>query len=155
VLWIATANGVSKYVFPRQFGKAVPAIDWEADEQDLVNQLKQVTDADVREILERELWSYRQLFASVGRSDLVERLVDVRGKAYRWSSLKGGGIHRNPWFGRRRQGNPRCAARAWKSMPVGSWNTRRSNCPIAATRWSKMSAWMASYSGHSTVLVNA
>jgi len=27
VLWIATANGVSKYVFPKQFGKAVPAID--------------------------------------------------------------------------------------------------------------------------------
>ena len=76
------------FVFPRQFGKAVPAIDWEADEQDLVNQLKQVTDEDVREILERELWSYRQLFASVGRSDLVERLADVRGKAYRWSGLK-------------------------------------------------------------------
>jgi hypothetical protein len=76
------------FVFPRQFGKAVPAIDWEADEQDLVNQLKQVTDEDVREILARELWSYRQLFASVGRSDLVGRLVDVRGKAYRWSGLK-------------------------------------------------------------------
>lgn len=45
------------FVFPRQFGKTVPRVDWEANEQDLVNQLKQVTDEDVREVLERELWS--------------------------------------------------------------------------------------------------
>jgi len=76
------------FVFPRQHGQTVPQVDWEAGEQDLVNQLEQVADEAVRDILERELWSYRQLFASVGRSDLVGRLVDVRGKAYRWSGLK-------------------------------------------------------------------
>ena len=76
------------FVFPRQYGKAVPHVDWDAGEQELVNQLKQVTDGDVREILERELWSYRQLFASVGRSDLVQRLAIVRAKAYRWSVLR-------------------------------------------------------------------
>jgi CubicO group peptidase (beta-lactamase class C family) len=76
------------FVFPRKYGKTVPQVDWEADEQDLVSQWKRVTDEDVREILERELWSYRQLFASVGRLDLVNRLVDVRGKACQWSSLK-------------------------------------------------------------------
>jgi hypothetical protein len=76
------------FVFPRKYGKTVPQVDWEADEQDLVGQWKQVTDEDVREILERELWSYRQLFASVGRLDLADRLVNVRGKACRWSRLK-------------------------------------------------------------------
>jgi CubicO group peptidase (beta-lactamase class C family) len=70
------------FVFPRQFGQTVPHIDWEADEQDLVNQLKQVTDADVRQILERELWSHRQLFVSAGRRELADRLVDVRRQAH-------------------------------------------------------------------------
>jgi CubicO group peptidase (beta-lactamase class C family) len=69
------------FVFPRQFGKSVPRIDWEADEQDVVNQLRQVKDRDVRQVLERELWSYRQLFASTGRRDLADRLVNVRRKA--------------------------------------------------------------------------
>jgi CubicO group peptidase (beta-lactamase class C family) len=69
------------FVFPRQFGQTVPRVDWEANEQDLVNQLKQVTDADVKQTLERELWSHRQLFVSVGRKELADRLVDVRRRA--------------------------------------------------------------------------
>jgi hypothetical protein len=69
------------FVFPQQFGKSVPRIDWEADEQDVVNQLKQVRDADVQQILARELWSHRQLFASVGRRDLTDRLVNVHRQA--------------------------------------------------------------------------
>jgi CubicO group peptidase (beta-lactamase class C family) len=69
------------FVFPQQFGKRVPRIDWEADEQDVVNQLRQIRDRDVRQILERELWSYRQLFANTGRRDLTDRLVNVRRKA--------------------------------------------------------------------------
>lgn len=70
------------FVFPRQFGKTVPHVDWEADEKDLVNQLKQVTDTAMQQILERELWSHRQLFASVGRRELADRLVDVRRRAH-------------------------------------------------------------------------
>ena len=46
-----------------------------------MNQLKQVRDADVRQILERELWSYRQSFASAGRRDVTDRLVNVRRQA--------------------------------------------------------------------------
>jgi hypothetical protein len=76
------------FVFPRKYGKTVPQVDWEADVQDLVSQWKQVTDEDVRQILERELWSYRQLFASVGRLDLVNRLANVRGKVCQWSTLR-------------------------------------------------------------------
>ena len=70
------------FIFPGQYGETVPDIDWEAGEGDLVDQLQQVTDGDVREILERELWSYRQLFASVGRTELVDRLLDVHGQVY-------------------------------------------------------------------------
>lgn len=74
------------FIFPRQFGQTVPHLDWEAEEQDLVNQLGQITNGDVREILERELWSYRMLFASVGRSELVNRLLNVHSKVYPGSS---------------------------------------------------------------------
>ena len=92
------------FVFPRQYGQTVPQVDWEADERDLVSQLQQVTDVRepqsndvrepqsngeaVREILERELWSYRQIFASVGRTELCERLLDVHGQVYPQSRLK-------------------------------------------------------------------
>jgi CubicO group peptidase (beta-lactamase class C family) len=71
------------FVFPRQYGKSVPEVDWEADERDLVNQLKQVKDANVRDVLERELWSYRQLYASMGKTELSSRLPRVHAQAYR------------------------------------------------------------------------
>jgi len=75
------------FVFPRRYGQTVPQVDWEAEDRDLVNQLKQIADADVREILERELWSYRQLFASVSRTELVNRLQDVHRRAYAGSRV--------------------------------------------------------------------
>ncbi|MHC4575618.1 MAG: hypothetical protein ACYS76_16115, partial [Planctomycetota bacterium] len=77
------------FVFPRQYGKPVPEVDWEAGKRDLVNQLGRITDADVREILERELWSYRQLFASVGKTKLVNRLSHVHARAYAGSRMSG------------------------------------------------------------------
>jgi hypothetical protein len=70
------------FVFPRQYGRTVPKVDWEADERDLVNQLKQVKNADVREVLERELWSYRQLYASMGKTGLVNRLYRAHAQVY-------------------------------------------------------------------------
>jgi CubicO group peptidase (beta-lactamase class C family) len=75
------------FVFPRQHGKSVPEVDWGAGERDLVNQLKQVTDADMREILERELWSYRQMYASMGQTERVNRLQDVHRQAYAGSRV--------------------------------------------------------------------
>jgi CubicO group peptidase (beta-lactamase class C family) len=65
------------FVFPRQYGKTVPQVDWAAAKRDLVNQLQQVTDEDVREVLERDLWSHRQLSASVGQIELAARLYGV------------------------------------------------------------------------------
>jgi CubicO group peptidase (beta-lactamase class C family) len=70
------------FLFPRKFGKDVPEMDWTADVAELVERLEQIGDDDVRSILERELWSYRQLFASVGRSDETRRLRNLHRKAY-------------------------------------------------------------------------
>jgi CubicO group peptidase (beta-lactamase class C family) len=70
------------FVFPRQFGRTVPEVDWEASEDTLVNELGRVTDPAVRQVLERELWAYRQLYAAVGRSDLVAKLLRVHERAY-------------------------------------------------------------------------
>ena len=70
------------FVFPRQQGKTVPRMDWTAAGPELVAELGQVKDKEVRQVLERELWSYRQLFASVGRADLADRLQGVHGQVY-------------------------------------------------------------------------
>jgi CubicO group peptidase (beta-lactamase class C family) len=70
------------FVFPRQYGKTVPQVDWAAPQRDLLNQLKQITDEDVREVLERDLWSHRQLFVSVGQSELAARLHRIHPQVY-------------------------------------------------------------------------
>jgi hypothetical protein len=66
-----------KFVLPRQSGKAAPSIDWSAGEEALVTRLNEITDGDMRAILERELWSNRKLYASVGEDQQAERLVRV------------------------------------------------------------------------------
>jgi hypothetical protein len=70
------------FVYPRQSGKTVPEVNWEDDEKALVDQLSKVTDSDLRKILERELWAYRQLFASMGKTDLIDRLLRVHQQVY-------------------------------------------------------------------------
>lgn len=70
------------FVFPRLTGKRVPTIDWTADEAALTTQLKAVTDTDVRAVLERELWSYRKLYASVGTFDKTDMLVRVHRRVF-------------------------------------------------------------------------
>ncbi len=70
------------FVYPRQSGKTVPEVNWEADEKALVDQLSKVTDSDLGKILERELRAYRQLFASMGKTDLMDRLLRVHQQVY-------------------------------------------------------------------------
>lgn len=65
------------FVFPQQYGRAVPDVDWSAPERDLVDQLAAVKNENVREVLERELWSYRQLYTSMGEPGMVSRLSRV------------------------------------------------------------------------------
>lgn len=70
------------FVVPTQSGVRLPRIDWRASEGELVAALEAIVDPDARSILERELWSYRQAFASVGRTDLVDRLRRVHAQAF-------------------------------------------------------------------------
>jgi CubicO group peptidase (beta-lactamase class C family) len=81
------------FVFPEQFGESVPRLDWETSKSDLVSQLEQVTDEDIRELLERELWSHRQLYASVGRTELADRLQAVHQRAYGASDVSQLDLH--------------------------------------------------------------
>jgi CubicO group peptidase (beta-lactamase class C family) len=70
------------FVYPRHYALAIPEVNWEAGEDDLVFQLKQVSDPDLRVILERELWAYRQLFSSVGKKSLADQLFNVHHLVY-------------------------------------------------------------------------
>jgi hypothetical protein len=59
-----------------------PRTNWQASEDELVAALNAIDDPHVRRILERELWSYRQAFGSVGRTDLVLQLQRVHDQAF-------------------------------------------------------------------------
>ena len=89
VLYSAPAMAFYKhFVFPRQFGKTVPAVDWSADPESLLAQLSQVQDDDVRDVLERDLWAHRKLYGAAGRVDLAEQLRDLAPKAFPRSRLR-------------------------------------------------------------------
>lgn len=89
VLYSAPAMAFYRhFVFPRQFGKSVPAVDWTGPPDALLAQLAQVTDDDVRDVLERDLWAHRKLYGSAGRVDLAGQLGDLAQKAFPHSALR-------------------------------------------------------------------
>ena len=63
------------FIFPEKLGTEIPAIDWSATEGPIINQLAAVDDPAVKEFLERELWAYRQAYASVGRKGRCQQTV--------------------------------------------------------------------------------
>jgi CubicO group peptidase (beta-lactamase class C family) len=89
VLYSAPAMAFYKhFIFPRQFGKSVPAVDWTSDPDALLAQLAQVTDDDIRDVLERDLWAHRKMYGAAGRLDLAEQLGDLAQKAFPRSTLR-------------------------------------------------------------------
>jgi CubicO group peptidase (beta-lactamase class C family) len=76
------------FIFPRQHGTPLPAVDWQADAPELIEQLTAVPDGPARGFLERELWSYRQAYASAGRTELVANLERVAVPAFPRSDLR-------------------------------------------------------------------
>jgi hypothetical protein len=73
------------FVVPRQQRKTVPQIDWSAGSDALVKQLRRIRSATVRRILERELWSYHQLYVSQGKTAQARQLAEVHSRAFpRW-----------------------------------------------------------------------
>lgn len=74
-------------VYPRLHGTALPAVDWSGSRDDLVATLAAVVDPDARRFLERELWSYRQAFASSGDTGQADLLREVARSAFPGSAL--------------------------------------------------------------------
>jgi hypothetical protein len=70
------------FVVPRQYHKTMPQIDWNAGSDALVKQLRRIRSATVRRILERELWSYHQVYVSQGKHAQARQLAEVHSRAY-------------------------------------------------------------------------
>jgi len=76
------------FVFPEQYGSSLPVIDWEAEEAPLIAQLAGVEDEAGREFLERELWSFRQVYAGTGQPERADRLLRVNMRVYPQSDFR-------------------------------------------------------------------
>lgn len=74
------------FLFPRD-GIELPPIDWSADRAELVAALSAIEDSRTRLLLERELWSFRQAFASSGQIEQAEVLRAVASAAFPGSRL--------------------------------------------------------------------
>jgi hypothetical protein len=70
------------YAFRQLHGTDLPRIDWWASSDALVEQLTASDDPAVIEFLERELWSYRQAFASSGQFERADLLASVVARAF-------------------------------------------------------------------------
>jgi len=89
VLYSAPAMAFYKqFIFPNQFGKTVPAVDWRSDPDLLLAQLGQIGDDDVRDVLERDLWAHRKLYAAAGQVELADQLGILAIEAFPRSSLR-------------------------------------------------------------------
>jgi CubicO group peptidase (beta-lactamase class C family) len=75
------------FIFPKQHGYDLPRIDWSAEQPVIVQQLEAVQDKPARDFLERELWSFRQAFASSGQADQADVLRQVSVNVYPGSAL--------------------------------------------------------------------
>jgi CubicO group peptidase (beta-lactamase class C family) len=76
------------YLFPIRHGYELPPIEWSGDQANLVAQLAAVGDGASLAFLERELWSFRQAFASSGQHEQAAALMDVATKAFPSSSKR-------------------------------------------------------------------
>jgi CubicO group peptidase (beta-lactamase class C family) len=69
-------------VYPLISGTELPAIDWSENRAVLLNGLRDVEDPRARTMLERELWSYRQAYASSGQTAQADVLRGVAAVAF-------------------------------------------------------------------------
>ena len=110
------------FVFPLQHGAALPEIDWSAGEAELLEQLAAVEDPVARIFLERELWSFRQAFASSGQVKQAGTLAKVNAQAYPQSEFRQdrnftGTVGKFPVVPR----SIRPADFVWLNLGVGVW----------------------------------
>jgi CubicO group peptidase (beta-lactamase class C family) len=82
-----------EFVVQPEFEEPLPEIDWVADTHAVVEQLGEITDEDLRDFYERELWAYRKLYAGVGRKDVSFGLRGVHAQAFGGSEVSRGDLY--------------------------------------------------------------
>jgi CubicO group peptidase (beta-lactamase class C family) len=114
------------FVLEPRRGRSLPVIDWEADEQTLVQQLPVGAEAEAAELRERALLTHRRLSHGLGRADLVEKLSTVHRRVYPRSTLVDAaglptlGEHLLPWPSVPLFGMEHVAAFAWFLLVIFS-----------------------------------
>ena len=63
-------------------------IDWKADKDDLISELRTISEPESLEFLERELWSNRQMYSSLGDKEAVANLDRVQQVVFGYSELQ-------------------------------------------------------------------
>ncbi len=76
------------FIYPLDHGTLPPTVDWEAEGTVLIEGLTTVKDEAARTFLERELWSHRQVYASVGRHDRADLLHRVSLRVFPLSTFR-------------------------------------------------------------------
>ena len=65
-----------------RFDEPLPDIDWAAGADAVAEQLAAITDPELRELYEGELWTYRKLYAGVGRHEIGAQLLRAHSQAF-------------------------------------------------------------------------
>jgi len=71
-----------EFVIQPRFEEPLPEIDWTGDVDAIVAQLEAITDPELRDLYEEELWSYRKLYGGVGIGGTASRLLQVHLRAF-------------------------------------------------------------------------
>ena len=82
-----------EFLVQPEFEEPLPEIDWAADTHAVVEQLGEISDEDLRDLYERELWAYRKLYAGVGRKDVSFGLRGVYAQAFGGSEVSRGDLY--------------------------------------------------------------
>ena len=71
-----------EFLLRPRFEEPLPEIDWTGDTAAVVAQLAEIRNPELRALVENELWTYRKLYAGVGRTDIGSRLLRVHTQAF-------------------------------------------------------------------------
>ncbi|MFC2108233.1 serine hydrolase [Candidatus Bipolaricaulota bacterium] len=71
-----------EFVLQPRYNQTLPDIDWTAGTDVVVEQMNEITDPELRELYEGELWTYRKLYAGVGRSLETTQLWLAHSRAF-------------------------------------------------------------------------
>ena len=71
-----------EFVLRPRLAEPLPEIDWTADVDMVIAQLEEITDSELLELYEGELWTTRKLYGGVGRADVASRLLSVHLRAF-------------------------------------------------------------------------